>query len=95
MVQRVVIGAMVHGYENGERLELNPGDVIDTDDLGLDEEEVAKLDASGAFRARRDVDTAVQDDNVTENRSGRARNARDRRALQDKPKSKYENADDL
>lgn len=83
MVQRVVVNSIVHGDEDGNRMELKPGDVVDTDDLDMDEDEVAALDATGVFRARRDTASPVQ---ATERRSGAVRDARDPRSLQDKPR---------
>lgn len=57
MVERVVIGTLHHAEGEGKdhvRTEFKPGDVIETDELGLSEEDVARMDENGIFRARRD-----------------------------------------
>lgn len=79
MVERVVVNKLVYGDEDGHRIEFNPGDVIDTDELGMSEEDVARLDEQRLFRAR--MDTAAPAP-VTERRSGGTRNARDPRTLE-------------
>jgi len=83
MVERVVVNRIIHGDEDGERIELKPGDIIDTDELGMDEDDVARLDEPRHIRARQDTASPVE---ATERRSGRAGRARDPRAVEDKPR---------
>jgi len=73
MVERVVVNKLIWGDEDGARTEFSPGDVIDTDELGLDEDEVARLDATLVFRARQDAAKPVSVSERAPARRGRGR----------------------
>jgi hypothetical protein len=79
MVERVVVNRITLG-DGDSRKDFNPGDVIETDDFDISEEDVAKLDEARTFRARQDTASPVL---ATERRSGAATGARDPRSLQD------------
>lgn len=58
MAQRVAVHRIIHGHGEGQRV-FEPGETLNTDDHGISDEELARLDERGAVRLPRDDSTVA------------------------------------